>query len=282
MRATKTPLAGRFLEKLDGINDQLCFSAFAAEVVAAEVRPLAAAQPDAFTTEIFHGNPHASRIHRRLADLPAFQADAISQACANSLQTGSEHLQAYFDEVRKLGVHLLGGEVGVRNDEGDDERLERQFQAWRAPYPGEISATAIYLRRRRNHLVHLHDEPASEMRNFLGSGAPKLTKFWAKRPTDLMGFDFSNRALDRFRIEDGYAAMNLLRICLREVDAALAAVLPIEGLARQASIDILARDRRLRGSPSALARKLRATLQMEYGAQVSEQTSEQIAAEVSA
>lgn len=282
MQATKTPLAGRYLRKLDGINDQLCFNAFAAEVVAGEVTPMAAQEPDTFTTAAFPDNPHASRIHRRLAELPAFQTDAISQACANSLQAGSEHLQAYFDEVRKLGVAILGGGVGTRDDEGDDERLQRQLKAWMAACPGEIFETAIYLRRRRNHLVHLHEEPASEMRNFLGSGAARLTRFWAKRPIDLMSFDFANQALDRFRIEDGYAVMNLMRVCLRDVDAAVAANLPVEALARRAATEILGRDRQLRGSPALLARKVRTTLQMDYGAQIPDDTSERIAAGVSA
>ena len=281
MLAIKTPLAARYLRKLDNINDQLCFNAFAAEVVAGQVTPMVMVEPEAFTTAAFPGNPHASRIHRRVAELPTFQAEAMSQACANSLQVGSEHLQAYFDDVRKLGVGLLGGEVARRDDdEGNDERLHRQLKAWRGTCPSEIFETAIYLRRRRNHLVHLHEAPASEMRNFLGSGATKLIKFWGKRPTELLGFNFAASALDRFPIEDGYAVMNLMRVCLRTVDAAVAAVLPVEGLARRAAGEVLNRDGKLRGAPSNVARKLRETVKMDYGAEVPSIMAQRIAAEV--
>jgi len=69
-------------------------------------------------------------------------------------------------------------------------------------------------------------------------------------------------------------------VCLRKVDVAVAAVLPVEGLARRAAAEVLNRDGKLRGAPPYVARKLRATLKMDYGSQVPREMAERIAAEV--
>lgn len=68
---------------------------------------------------------------------------------------------------------------------------------------------------------------------FPGRARDQANQVLGKHPAELPRFDFAESAIERFRIEDGYTVMNLVSVCLRTVDAAIVAVLPVEGLARR-------------------------------------------------
>jgi hypothetical protein len=260
----KTPHSKPYADRLNAINDQLCFGAFLADEATAAMVPVIAAAPLTYTSAAFPANAHASRIHRELGDLPDFARQAMSTLCGNALGMGSEHLQTYCAEIRSAGYAWLGG-APINPKDGEDEQLRDQLALWGVTGLDEIFETVIYMRRRRNHLVHARDTIASAMKTFLAARAAPLDAFWAVRPVKLRGFTFTNPDLDTFTIDDGYAVMNLMRICLSEIDAAFAALLPVDPIAVDLANDRVAAAPHLRSNIPVLIRKVCADLDLQYG-----------------
>jgi len=155
----KTPFGRGCGARLTAINDQLCFGAFAAEELNRTI--IAHADPSATTTAAaFPSNSHAARIDRRLADLPTFEARATDTLCASALIAASEHVQAYFKTARAT-IRRLTGTLSPVTQGGDDERLQGLLIALGAPVAAEVFDTVIYLRARRNRLVHEGPLPAA-------------------------------------------------------------------------------------------------------------------------
>jgi len=102
------------------------------------------------------------------------------------------------------------------------------------------------------------------------TGAQRLEHYWKGRPTNLLGFDFHNQALDHFRAEDGYAMMNLFRICQTTIDQWVASSLPLNGVAEEIARDAIVRQPALRNDIPRLNRTTRALVKRDYGQQISE------------
>ncbi len=258
----RTPIVAPFRKKLDMINDQLCFGAFYAFEASLQLHDQSVAS---FTTDAFPHNPYASRIHRRVKELAEFEEIYLNQSALMAMQAGVETVQAYFCAVRKhtAALHKIDMSSG---ESADDEALHEQIISINCRTTTELFETAVYLRRRRNHLIHQLSEPSSEMKKFWkAGGAQRLDEFWLKRPAELFGFDFSNRALDAFRIEDGFAIMNLLRICMLEIDRDVAQSLPRDALLEEIEKSVLSEKPHLKGDNNRLRNKVLSRLQRDYG-----------------
>lgn len=258
----RTPIVGPFRRKLDMVNDQLCFGAFYAFEASLQLRDQSVAS---FTTDAFPQNPFASRIHRRISKMVEFEEVFFNQSALMAMQAGVEIVQAYFSAVRKHSatLHKLGMHSGAS---ADDEALHEQMRSISCRTTPELFETIVYLRRRRNHLVHQLEEPSSEMKKFWKSGdAQRLNEFWLKRPAELFGFDFMNYTLDAFRIEDGFAIMNLLRICMLEIDRDVAQSLPGDAVLEEIEKSVLSENPHLKGDNNRLRKKVLSRLRRDYG-----------------
>lgn len=260
----KTPLGAACDAQLTAINDQLCFGAFSAEelnrVIVAQALP-----SDTLTPVAFPSNTHASRINRRLADLPDFEVRTTNTLCASALIAASEHMQAYYRAATDELTRLTGMAPPVVQG-GDDVRLQAYLVALGASVTPEVFDTVIYLRQRRNRLVHLGPLNAWFLQFFASptGGAAGLKAYWRGRPTKLSGFDFANRDLDQFTIKDGYAMMNLLRIGLNTIDSWVAAQLPIDLIAEEIAREVIATEPGLRNETPRLAKKTSALMKIRY------------------
>ncbi|KSB91740.1 hypothetical protein AS593_06880 [Caulobacter vibrioides] len=259
----KTPLSKPYALQLNEINNQLCFAALVNEEACKVIRPGHAHPEKADTTTLFPGNSHASRIHRWAKDLAEVEVRAVSTSCRSALIAASEYVQIYCEEALKL----VGSVSAIPHDPpagGADEKLRAQLKAAGAPVIDGVFDTVIYLRRRRNNLVHANGSFRADFEKHFPAGAERLTAFWAKRPTELGGFDFANRRIEVFTVEDGYAVMNLFRICLSEIDGWVAGLLPLPHVVETIVKALLVRAPGLGGDLPRLVRKTRAVLELDY------------------
>lgn len=262
----KTPAGVACDARLTEINDQLCFGAFStielSRIIAALNHP-----PETLASIAFPQNPHAPRIDRRLEDLPEFQGQAIRTLNASALIAASEYVQAFF-RSSSTTVHRLTGTASPLKQGGEDEKLRDQLVALGAPVVPEIFDTVIYLRLRRNRLVH--EGPLGQwLDDFFDAGVGNRVKaYWGTRRTKLFGFDFLDRDLGRFTINDGYAVMNLLRICMKTIDGWVAAQLPVAKLADEVARDLISRYPGLRNEIPTLTKRTRRELESLYGTKV--------------
>ena len=244
------------------VNDQLCFGAFYAFEASQQLRNHSVAS---FTTDAFPQNPFSSRIHRLISEMVEYEETYFNQSALMAMQAGVEIAQAYFKAVRKHAatLHRLDLNSGAS---ADDEALHEQMRSISYHTTPELFETVVYLRRRRNHLIHQLEEPSSEMKKFWKNGdAQRLNSFWLERPAELFGFDFYNHTLDAFRIEDGFAIMNLLRICMLEIDRDVAQSLPRGAVLEEIEKSVLSEKPHLKGDKNRLRRKVLSRLRCDYG-----------------
>lgn len=269
----KTPLSRPYARQLNAINDQLCFAALAYEEVRKIISPGHDHPGAADTTTLFPGNTQASRIHRVAKELPAVEAEAVSTSCRSALIAASEYIQIYCEEALKALIQAVDTPI-TPPPGGADEKLKAQLKASGAPVIDGIFDTVIYLRRRRNNLVHANGSFRSEFERHFPAGAARLSAFWGGRPADLGGFDFANRQIDVFTVEDGYAMMNLFRICLAEIDAWVAGLLPLPYIVETVVGTLLATGPGLRHNLPRLVRKARTVIEYDYGERLAKSTLE--------
>ncbi|MEP3948104.1 hypothetical protein [Ascidiaceihabitans sp.] len=269
--AQRTPLLKSFRNRLDIANDQLCFSAFYAYEASQLVSAKAAKQPDSFTSEVFDRNPFSSRIHRCMNDMANFQTEFLAQASATALHVGVETLLAYMSAVRSHSSSLHGGEASSMGNP-EEEELLKHLQDVSCILEKELFDTTSYLRRRRNHLVHMLADPTNEMKRFWNKGACFVTDFWSKRPAQLFDFDFFSQDLAEFTIEDGFAIMNILRIIMSDIDRAIASSLPQDAVLKEVTHRTVDRSKHLLGNHGRLIRKIRALAVLEYGLDLDEKS----------
>lgn len=94
-----------------------------------------------------------------------FEETYFNQSALMAMQAGVEIAQAYYKAVRKHAVtlHRLDLNSGAS---ADDEALHEQMRSISYHTTPEFFETVVYLRRRRNHLIHQLEEPSSEMKKF--------------------------------------------------------------------------------------------------------------------
>lgn len=270
----KTPLSKPYAARLNNLNDQLCFAALVTEEANKVINSSASHPATADTASLFPGNIHAPRIHRLATELPEFERLAVSTNCRTALIAASEYLQVYCKYAVHAVAPAFGGPITPEPPGGKDEKLQAHLKVWGAPVVDEIFETVVYLRRRRNKLVHADEQLSPADESYIASAAPRLKAFWSTRPADLGGFDFANRQIDVFSVDDGYAMMNLFRICLHEIDSWVAAVLPLPHVAETVARSILAHSPGLRGDIPRLVRKARSIIMLDYGGTFSPSTLE--------
>jgi hypothetical protein len=188
------------------------------------------------------------------------------------LQVGDEIAQAYCASLIGMVSSVFEGEP--KKNEPDDAALQRLMSDWGFSGHIEFLDTLIYLRRRRNIVVHMVEKLPPEMKAFLSGGAKRLAAFWQTRPANLMGFDFSNPNLSDFTYADGFAIMNLLRICLSEIDAIFMKGIPAEHLVRELRAIVVKKSPSAAGNSSTLARKISRLMLDDYGLSLTREACE--------
>lgn len=220
----KTPVVGRFLQQLNQVNDQICFSSFQQWEFATLLRPFLTSSSDKFSTSVFPKNPYAENIHRRVSEL----ADFASAAEATTLQAGVvasvEHLIAYMIEVQAFREGLISEEKEEIKKDAEEEQLRLKVANWAvSPPPSEYFRTIGYFRHLRNHYAHVNLQPTPSFASYVRSYGSPLNTFWNNGETEAYGLDFQSLPNDELTPELTFGIVNLLRICLRQIDSTISA-----------------------------------------------------------
>lgn len=260
----RTPVLNDYRLQLDAVNDHLCFGAFYAFEASQNILQKSANETNEFTTQLFPSNPYSERIHRRVSDIIDFEESYLNQSAAMALQAGMEIVQSYFEKVRKFTAKFHNIEP-ANISAPEDELLLIQMTSRKCQFRKEIFDTIVYLRRRRNHCVHMLQTPTSEMEKFWKTDAETLNQFWKSQRTKLFDFNFLNEELISFRIQDGFAIMNLLRVCMSVIDSNIAINFSTQDIIADATKRVLLKSNHLRGDEERCIRKVKGLVMREYG-----------------
>jgi len=220
------------------------------------------------TTEIFSENEYSQRIHVKFSQLINFRKKAIAASSGTSMSLGVEHLLSFLDEIRELKQEVSVTSESPKKSDTPEERMKNNFKYWGVDaIDSAIFKTIKYLRLRRNHIVHARTELTEEYERFLRNESHHLTTFWSGR-TSLEGLDFSSKNITEFSAPEVYSCAKLLRVCMGEVDSAIASTFSESSLIVYMTQEILERDKKLKGSVKVLARKVRRCLIEQFGVDI--------------
>ncbi|PYG29992.1 hypothetical protein [Pelagimonas varians] len=235
----KTPLAARFTKQLIRVNDQICFAALQQWDSAKRLETFAKDHPEIFSTEIFDNNPYAKAIHRRAQELPALSRDAQIVALQTGVVASVEHVLAYIQDVQDLRQDLVAEKGETIREDADEEQLRRKIERWQSKPPAiNYFRTLGYFRYLRNHYAHVNDKPTHAFETYVRSYGTPLNSFWDNGVTGLHGVEFKSLPTTDLTPELGFGIMNLLRVCLRQIDEMVAESLSLSDTVRWAVMQI--------------------------------------------
>jgi hypothetical protein len=266
----KTPIGTKFVGELAKVNDQLCYLALLHHEFEATMTHHERSSPADFTSDIFPKNPFAARIYRRADELPTFGRESRTTAFRMAAIVGFEQTLAYLEEIQAFRAGVKPSpEDSIRADAPELQLLKR-LEGWLPVSPKSGYFTTLgYCRHMRNSFAHGHDKPSKEFAAFAAQHSHSLNKFWKNGITELNGFDFKDLESRKLSPERAFAIMNLLRICVREIDSMIASTLTLEDLLQPIVKEIIRKKPDLNRFPSRVASKVRATVTRQYGKEFS-------------
>jgi hypothetical protein len=262
----KTPISRKFVRELVKVNDQLCYSALLHQEFKRTIAHNAASLPDEFTSSIFPANPFSERLHRRGKELPTFAEQSRIIGLRMALVFGYEHVAAYLDEIQSFRASVRPTpEDGIRADAVEDQVFQK-LERWIPTPPNKgWFKTLGYCRHMRNSFAHAHEQASKEFLSFAASNGHALNKFWQNDVTELFGVDFKTTVSDPLDTDTAFAFMNLLRICLKEVDLLFAASFSLKDVLPIVVNQVIEARPDLKEFPSKIASKARAIIHADYG-----------------
>ncbi len=267
MYPEKTIFRNKYLKKLSLVNDQLCYFQFAYEEVLQRINKLNIKDQTKLTTEVFPNNIFSKKIKVEFGELECFQAKSIAITTGISMSFGIEQLLYYLDDIINLKktISLTTESPEKKKDDVPEDIIFKNLKFWgiKKPEPA-IQKTIKYLRLRRNHIVHSNTVLSEKLEQTIRKDSHHLTSYWSTK-ISLNGFDFSKKDVDNFTTEEAYICMNLLRICLKEIDTMITSTFKNKDLIIYQTKEILLGNNSLKGSEKALNRKVKRLLNDNFG-----------------
>ncbi len=218
----RTPLRRPVLNRLAGINDQLCFFLFAEAEVEQTLSHFPVSLDASYSTDLFPHNPHARRIYVPLGSLSGFQLVNRTFTLGSYFSASYEVLAGYCDPALRL-LDRLRSQPLVRST---DSQVEERFagtllNAGLHPPASETIDTLKYMRLRRNHFVHLAEDVRPKFERLLKRRGDALNAFWrdSREPIDFRDPSF----LETFTADETISLLKLCRLALEQLDDAAVA-----------------------------------------------------------
>lgn len=272
----KTPLASRFTQQLNRVNDQICFAALQQWDFARRLEPLVASRPREFSTEVFPTNPYAESIYRRVSELAELSGDAEVIALQMGVVASVEHILAYMEEVQTFRKNLIADDSEAIRDDAEEEQLRLKIIRWRGSEPtSQYFRTLGYFRHLRNHYAHVNSTPISAFATYIRSYGTPLNSFWNNGVTNIHGVDFRTLGGSKLTPELAIGVMNLLRVCLWHVDEIVAETLTLADAVRWIVQQIHGMPRNRTISGTRLESKVTLRLKMEWNLEAGASTIRQ-------
>ncbi|GGE88715.1 hypothetical protein GCM10008027_12040 [Pseudoalteromonas gelatinilytica] len=263
----KSKIKNAYLERLAFVNDQLCYFQFADDEVRRIIEGLGDVDPLKMTPEIFSENPYSTRIRVRFDELLSFREKAMATSSGISISLGVEHLLYYLDDIRELKLEISKATESPEKSDTPESRAEKNLKHWGASISPAVFKTIKYFRLRRNHIVHARSTLTSEFDRFIRHESHHLNSYWTSR-TSLTGLDFSSKDIESFSVSEVYTCAKLLRVCIEEIDEAIASTFSNENLIEYMAREILDRDKKLKGSIKVLSRKVCRCIKDHFGVDI--------------
>jgi hypothetical protein len=211
----KTPVRQEVLRTLEQLNDQLRFFTFAEHEMLDRLRDFSPAIQVNFTSDLFARNPYASRIHVRLARLPAFQEANRSFTFGSYVSTSYEVAATFFGRAITLAAEC-GVAIKAAGERAPEVKFAQNVVAagWTPPDDGVVDLMT-FIRHRRNAFVHLHTLPNRPYAEFCQRAGMKLNQRW-QAARDVI--DFTVPTIGGFAEPEAVACLKLLRIAVKAFD----------------------------------------------------------------
>jgi hypothetical protein len=263
----KTPIASPYRRALDQANDAMCFSLFLYEGFDTLAESVFAANSAKLAREAFPDRGYAKLVNLSESKLKSLGAISLKASLQYNLMTAIEHSLYYYEDATKL-LSTHGIEKVQNKDDGHEEVLAKTIQKAK---PGkafnELFHTVTYFRHYRNLVAHPNYAGNAQQHGtgFQTQHAHQLNTFWAGRKRSFDGFDFKTFQSLESNAPSFLTAVDIVRICLHELDGAVADSLPFGSVIRAERLQLLKRDPKLSGSMHLQARKLAGILKRDYG-----------------
>jgi hypothetical protein len=262
----KTPISKKFAGELVKVNDQLCYSALLHQEFKQTISHSAASAPDEFTSSIFPANPFSERLHRRGSELPTFAEQSRVIGLRMALVFGYEHAAAYLEEIQSFRASVKPTSQDSIHADAVEDQVFQKLERWMPTPPNKgWFKTLGYCRHMRNSFAHAHEQASKEFLSFSANNGHALNKFWKNDKTELFGVDFRTGANEPLDTDMAFAFMNLLRICLKEIDRLFAASFSLEDVLPIVVNQVTEARPDLREFPSKIASKARAIIHADFG-----------------
>lgn len=261
----KTPVAARFMQQLIRVNDQMCYSALQQWEFQRTLEPLVSSRAADFTPAVFHSNPFAENIFRRIGELPVFLAESEQVALRMGVIAAAEYSIAYIEEVQAFRQKLVASAGDTIKNDAEEEQLLHKIEAWsgNAPVSGYFR-TLGYLRLLRNHYAHINEKPHQAFKTYIGSFGTPLNRFWDNGVTDVHGIDFRTLPKTALTPKLIFGIMNIARVSIQHIDDMVARTLTLADAVRWQVEKILQSANNRQLPVERLASKIRARLEMDW------------------
>jgi len=217
MSSIKSPVLRKYEKKLIEVNDQLCYFLFSDAELELNITKLKKTE-NLFTTDIFCENKFSSRLHVKIDDIPLHRKKAFNTLVGIIHIASVEYLLNYIEEIESYHSLVYPTAFDSISNEKPEEQLLQKIQSWSKNIEIEIIKTIKYLRLRRNHVTHLSEDLNDALKSIIKNESNQLNKFWKNMPTQLYDFCFTNQECSTFTVNEIFALVNLVRVCMRKVD----------------------------------------------------------------
>jgi hypothetical protein len=229
---THTPIGRKIEGALASLNDQYEFFLFLEYEFIVQLQRSGPRLAEQFTTDVFAANPHSSRIHVQLKDLPAFGEGNRSVSFGAYFTASYEVAASFFEEaldfLRETNSIALPLRSSFRG--GPEEYYATALTRARlCPPDTDLVRTISWIRHRRNGIVHVNLGLHSAYRDLTEQWGTSLNRFWSRTRLQV---DFHVPATGPLTERETLDLLKLLRILIQRFDTHLVGLVDSEGLTR--------------------------------------------------
>lgn len=221
-----TPAGRGVLRQLSDLNDGLCFSMFAEHETQRELDRFSTELDNAYSTELFSDNPHATRIHVRLRELRGFQDSHRGASLMAYVSASYEAVRAYCDSLPEAALEWGLSVSLVATGPTPEQRFQNRMLPG-VTLPADILQVLEWIRWKRNHWIHGARVINPLWSNVAVGAGPSLNLRWG---SVISAVDFTTTDLGPLEPDAAVQMIKLLRICAEDVDVLVRGTLPRQGM----------------------------------------------------
>ena len=230
----KTPLRTLLLRRLTALNDQLCFFQLIDYEFEERLGTFGSGVANAYTPDVFARNPFAERINVTVAELPRFRHEHRGLTLGAHFVSSYEVAAQFFTMAQALLLEVNGTlSAPKRLREGPEQYYSRLLKAsGLSAAPKMLLESLTYCRHRRNAFVHLS---ASVPQSFVLLTTQQGSALNARWQNERGAVDFCLPTIAPLDDKEALTLLQLLRICVQDLDEHLSSILDTGGIAKYVS-----------------------------------------------